>query len=433
MRLNLTNVIEKTGKENSRKPLLAVLVLFILVLGGCSGLGDCVGGSKAGTTVRPDMLTERRPAGELIWNHLKRARIPAVCRTVYEEAVREEAPGSLEMMREMVAGLGKAGYTSVDSLNQVDMVNPEIVLQFCETVEAGKSGAVTIIVPNDTGGLIQYDLKTAKGRVEVVRQYAQYENGFWRTRSMAVYPADVWQYTEEGYLLFGGSYYTAESYALVMDDEPEHVALRVAPLAETCRELNRQYILPAGYRQNNLFLTDWSEENFADVDFYDIFDVLYVCVKGRTNPYAMALNPNEGIVYSVPEEEFEAVIMRYFKISRDALRSGTLYVKQEKAYEYRPRGFYESGYSDIPYPEVVSYKERPDGTIEMTVNAVYPYENKAKAFTHKVVVRPLQDGSFQYVSNRIVTPEEDYDIWWYDRRLPIEKWKEIYEEEGEEQ
>lgn len=424
MHKNLTNVIHVTEKllhSTMAKRNIFLFVLFLPVLGGCG----C--GPGAGKTGMPYLPLERRPAGALVWNNVKRAGVPMVYRAVYDEALRLEPADSFERMRNIVTGLGEAGYAAVDSQNQMDMVNSETVLRFCETVKTGETGTVTILVPDYSGSLIQYDLKTVKGSVEVVRRYAQYENGVMKNRSTAVYPADVWQYTEEGYLLFGGSYYMADSYVLVMDDEPDHAALRVAPLAEECRELNRRYILPAGYRQTNLFLTDWSEENFNNIDFYDIFDALYVCARGHANPYVMEHNPNAGIVYSVPEEEFESVVMPYFKIEQDTLRLETIYVEQEKAYEYRPRGFYEAGYSDTPYPEVVAYEKRADGTIELTVNAVYPYENTAKAFTHKVVVRPLKDGNFQYVSNRITTPEEAYDTWWYAKRLTMEEWEEIYQ------
>ena len=72
---------------------------------------------------------------------------------------------------------------------------------------------------------------------------------------------------------------------------------------------------------------------------------------------------------------------------------------------------------------------KPDGTIELIVNAVFPYEKTARAYSHKVVVRPMQDGGFQYVSNEKLVPEEDYRIWWYSERLSEEAWNETYGEQ----
>lgn len=60
------------------------------------------------------------------------------------------------------------------------------------------------------------------------------------------------------------------SYEVTRNEIMEYMAYRVLSLDETCRELNRKYILPIGYERNNMFLTDWSEEEFAELDFYDI-------------------------------------------------------------------------------------------------------------------------------------------------------------------
>ena len=62
-----------------------------------------------------------------------------------------------------------------------------------------------------------------------------------------------------------------------------------------------------------------------------------------------------GVVYQIPEEIFENVIMTHFKVNKEELRRKTTYNPEKAAYEYRPRGFYEAEYPDIPYPEVVSY------------------------------------------------------------------------------
>ncbi|MDE5933316.1 MAG: hypothetical protein K2H40_12685 [Lachnospiraceae bacterium] len=411
---------------------LSKRILFLAVFISCISF-PCRCGSMpgAGNARMAELMAEGIAAGEMAVGTVKMECIEAVYCAVYEEAIRTNTAGSLDMMRSMIAELGKRGYAAVDSENQVNMVNPELVIQFNEAVEAGKVAKLMIVVPSCSGGLTKYDLETEKGKVNIVREYDQYESGYLKRRSIAAYSAEAWQYTDEGYLLFQGNYYSEESYVLVLDDEPESAALRVEPLAEKCRELNRRYILPVGYQMNELFLMDWSEEDWSGINFYDMFEVLYDKADGHSSPYVMNPNPNIGEIYHVPEEEFETVIMRYFKIDREVLRARTSYLSQERAYEYRPRGFYELGYSNIPYPEVVDYEVLPDGTIALTVSAVFPYEGTAEAYSHKVVIRPLQDGSFQYVSNEILTPEADYDVWWYSERLTEEAWKEIYGENEE--
>lgn len=129
---------------------------------------------------------------------------------------------------------------------------------------------------------------------------------------------------------------------------------------------------------------------------------------------------------TTPEELFEDVIGAYFNMDHETLRSKTTYLSELAAYEYRPRGFYEVEYPDIVYPEVVSYTENGDGTVTLCINAVYSDGNMSKEFSHKTVIRPFSDDSFQYVSNEITSPEGDHDIWWHSNRLTEEEWKEVY-------
>ena len=75
---------------------------------------------------------------------------------------------------------------------------------------------------------------------------------------------------------------------------------------------------------------------------------------------------------------------------------------------------------------MVSYTENDDGTLTLTVNAVYPEENTSRVYTHKTVVRSLDDGGFQYVSNQIIFPEGGCELWWHSDRLTEDQWKEVY-------
>ncbi|MCB5520995.1 DUF6070 family protein, partial [Erysipelatoclostridium ramosum] len=53
------------------------------------------------------------------------------------------------------------------------------------------------------------------------------------------------------------------------------VGIRVLPLDEELRKLCEDYIEPIGYEANNLFLVEWDEENFQQVNFNDLYDILY--------------------------------------------------------------------------------------------------------------------------------------------------------------
>ena len=85
-------------------------------------------------------------------------------------------------------------------------------------------------------------------------------------------------------------------------------------------------------------------------------------------------------------------------------------------------------YPDYPYPEVVEYTENNDGTITLTANVVFPYEGNSKVYAHEVVVRPMEGGGVQYVSNRIIPSEYNNDETWHTPRLTEEEWEEMYGE-----
>lgn len=406
-------------KKHRESLLFSTLSIIVLVTAGCSNESPEM--SDIGITV---VDREESPLDESDFADAE--SIAAVYSDLFGEALETNTLGSLETMKRIVSRLGENGYVAIDDGNQVDMVRAEQVVEFCKAVDEKKNAKLTIIVVTDLG-FRKFDLDTKNGNVNIVRGYYQYDNnGYLQNRSTVSYSADIWQYTEEGYLLFEGSYFSNQNFVLTLSDGMEHTALRILPLDEECRELNRKYILSVGYGQNNIFLTDWNEEDFGNLDFYDIFDNFYPLLYERSVPYVADDNVGLGALYQIPEDVFENVIMAHFNIDKEILRSKTIYSSEDMAYEYRPRGFYEAEYPDIPYPEVVNYEENQDGTITLIINAVYPNENTSMAFSHKTIIRPISEEYYQYVSNQMISLEEDYDTWWHSNRLTKEEWNEIY-------
>jgi len=315
---------------------------------------------------------------------------------------------------------------AVDSRNQVNMTEAEQVLEFCKKVDAQEEAELTILEISYLGGFVKYGLHTKDGNVDVVRSYYGYENGEIQKEVTGRYQAEYWNYTEEGYLMFSGVWFSEELYVLTLSGAEEHTALRVQPLDETYRELSRKYLLPISFEQNNMFIVDWSEEDFGDLNFYDMYDILYPKVNGQYVPYVADDNLSVSAVYRIPKEEFESVIMKYFNIDSETLQSKTVYDSEDSTYEYKPRGFEEVEYPEYPYSEVIGYTENSDGTITLTANVVFPYSGNSKVYAHEVVVRPLEDGGVQYVSNRIIPSEDNSEETWHTPRLTLEEWEELY-------
>ncbi|RGW16376.1 hypothetical protein DW061_05690 [Ruminococcus sp. AF42-9BH] len=349
-----------------------------------------------------------------------------ICIELYEKAAEENKLADLETIRGIVNRLGENGYPAVDSRNQVNMTEAEQVLEFCEQVDVQEEAEITILEVSYLGGFVKYDLHTKNGNVDVVRSYYKYENGNMKREVTGNYQAEYWNYTEEGYLMFSGVWYSEELFVLTLSVAEEHTALRVLLLDETYRELSRKYLRPIGFEQNNMFIVDWSEEDFGDLNFYDMYDIFYPKVNGQYVPYVSDDNLSVSAVYQIPKEEFESVIMKYFNIDSETLQSKTVYCSENSTYEYKPRGFEEVEYPEYPYSEVVGFTENSDGTITLTANVVFPYAGDSKVYAHEVVVRPLEDGGVQYVSNCVIPSEDNYRETWHTPRLTLEEWEELY-------
>ncbi|WP_342759599.1 DUF6070 family protein [Kineothrix sedimenti] len=395
------------------KKLLLGLALLIFGAVGCGNVSQSI--PKSGTS---EEIQDNQGTNEEIERESK--EIAECYRGIYEQAVEAGMLGTLDTAKKIVECLGDAGYAAVDAENQVNMVNSEKVKAFIGDVEGNVDAELTIICVAAAGGFTRFDFQTSEEAVWVTRSYLLWNGKSPEINSKERYRAENWDYSQEGYLFFEKNHMSG------YDGASGYTALRVDQLDERCRELNRQYLLPIGYGSNNMFITEWNEQDYEELDFYDMFHILYPLVYGMPTPYEVSY---EGELYYVPQEEFERVVMSYFKIDSETLRSKTRYLEDSKVYEYRTRGFNDWGNSpNIPYPEVVQYEENADGTLTLTVNVVYPVEKISCAFSHEIVVRPLTDGRVQYVSNHVIRSADNIQPSWYTDRLTEEEREEFYGE-----
>ena len=396
---------------------IAISIMILLSVSGCSD-----------THLEDEQVVESEIAVQDQQQNVKdnEDEIIEICSQLYKKASEENKIADLETVRIIVNQFGENGYPAVDSRNQIDMTEAEQVEWFCEMVDTQEEAEITIIEVSYLGGFVKYDLETKDGNVDVVRSYYKYENGNMKREVTGSYQAEYWNYTEDGYLMFSGVWFSEELYVLTLSGAEEHTALRVQPLDETYRELSRKYLLPIGFEQNNMFIVDWSEDDFGDLNFYDMYDLLYPKVNGTNIPYVADDNLGVGAVYQIPKDDFERVILLYFDIDSETLQSKTIYNAEDKTYEYKPRGFEEVEYPEYPYSEVIGFTENGDGTLTLTANVVFPYVGDSKVYAHEVVVRPLENGGVQYVSNRIIPSEDNCEETWHTPRLTAKEWDEIY-------
>ena len=390
---------------------LIISIGFLMEISGCKGNTEEPVASES-----VEIVDERKIDDNFI-------NIPI---DIYVEAAKNNELTDMETVCKVIKRFGECGYAAVDCENRVDMTQMQSVMDFCDSVENQKEAEVTIIQVSSLGGFSVYHLQTENGVVHVKRCYYGYKDGIMKSEDEGEYQTDYWRYTDDGYLMFSGTYFSEELYVLTLSSAEEHVAFRILPLDAKCRELNEKYLLPIGYELNNMFLVDWNEDDFGELNFYDMFDLLYPKLHNEKFPYVADDNLGIGAVYHIPKTEFENVIMEYFNIDSETLQSKTVYDSEDSTYEYKPRGFEEVEYPEYPYSEVIGYTENSDGTITLTANVVFPYSGNSKVYTHEVVVRPLEDDGVQYVSNRIIPSEDNSEETWHTPRLTAEEWEELY-------
>lgn len=400
--------------------LVAISFVLMLSISGCSNI------PPEETVVSETAMGVQAVPGK---SQEDAEKIISICIDLYEKAEEEDKLADFDTIRSIVNRLGENGFSAVDSKNQIDMTEAEQVVGFCKMVDAKEEAEITIIEVSYLPGFVKYDLHTKDGNVDVVKSYYKYENKNIQRDTTGSYKAGNWNYTEEGYLMFSGVWYSEELYVLTLSGMEENTALRVQPLDETCRNLTRKYLLPISFEQNNMFIVDWSEDDFGELNFYDMYDILYQKENGECVPYIADDTLGNGAVYQIPKDEFESVIMTYFSIDSETLQSKTVYYSENLTYEYKPRGLEEVEYPEYPYSEVIGFTENSDGTITLTANVVFPHSGNSKVYSHEVVVRPLENGRMQYVSNRIIPSEDNSQETWHISRLTADEWEELYGDE----
>lgn len=213
-----------------------------------------------------------------------------------------------------------------------------------------------------------------------------------------------WELTDKGNFYYriypaGDKHYS--DYALIRMYEPNIELF----------DLTMKYIWAGGYVGTNIFLIDWTEDDFGNLSFNDLFESLYY------NCYGKQFWP-EGYDYiigqdccKIPASEFEKVVLPYFDIDLNTFRDMAQYDTEGDYYPWRQiqTNDFVFLYYYMVEPEVTEYKVNSDGTITLTVEMLSTDLATDCLFSHEVTVRPLENGKFQYVGNK-VTYQTEYGL-----------------------
>ena len=320
----------------------------------------------------------------------------------------------LNQTRTVIESMGSKGYIAVDVENQINMANAENAEMFLSEVAENRDAGCTILQVMYDKSFVRFDFKSGSNNVMITRRFYVWENNCFVEKNEENYKAYTWKYTD-GYLFF--ERYRMGGY----DGDSAYTALRVEPLDEKLRVLNRKYIKTIGYDSNNLFTTNWDESDMNKINYYDIYEALYKMKYGMSSPYS-----DEGVTYMIEGKLYEKVFQEYLPVSTDVLQHVNVYDVSRQMYQYRTRGMFDHSVTPlVPFPEVVDAEYNADGTINLIVNAVSEKDESGRLFTHKVTIKEKENDGFEYVSNDVLTMGKE-GIYWYRDRLSDKEWQEHY-------
>lgn len=297
-----------------------------------------------------------------------------------------------------------AGYDVMDTNGEYPSYLPtsDRFYKFWDTVKRREVAEQEVITILETGNL-SYRLFTYNEGGAYFYCMVYYQDGVTEPY-FEKHEIKDWELTEKGNFYFR---------ILPADDKhyPDFTLIRLVSPNIELYDMTLRYIMPVNYLATNLFLIDWTESDFSKVSFNDLFEFLYYSRHGRqvgSNNYTFTPNRYS---YEIPVAEFEEIVMPYFNIDIETFRKLAQYDTESNYYPWRPletNDFVKLWYYTIE-PEVTAYTVNYDGTITLTVEVLSTDLKMDCLFAHEVTIRPLENGQFQYVGNR-VTYQTEYGL-----------------------
>lgn len=340
----------------------------------------------------------------------KRCRqIVSLYRDLYDSAQKEPAADrweeqtlSQQSIDAIEARLLERGLDVIDSSADCPgyFVNAEHFRQFWDSVQRDEEASQEVIAIRDSGALSYRLLTHQDGTTYVyslVYSLAGDEDPDYEMHQ--VYGAEL---TEQG------NFY----YRINPEDDchyANYTLIRLQKPDQELWELYSKYILAGGYTATNIFLTDWTEDDFSPLCFNDLWEYVYRYRTGTQFwPDGCAYDKSRNC-YLIPAAEFESVVLPFFKLDAQPLRQLADYDAQTDSYPWRQvesndYAFYLSYYTIEP--EVTACRTNADGTLALTVEARSTDLGIDCLFSHEVTVRPMEDGGFQFVGNRVLSQTE---------------------------
>ncbi len=317
---------------------------------------------------------------------------------IYQSADKGTASNAVlqdETMLEMQKAMMETGSPVSVTVSYSDMENYEKAERFLNDCEKGKSGSVIIYDVHQDGGIGRM-----KFSYEGTDMYVVSTSGVWMEgdKPGIAYTSysriKEWKYTDNGWFCYELCVPEPPEVTEIMDGSQ---MIRVKPRTEEQREMSKLCVQSIGYQGNNLLCSNWNLDNLDALDYNGLYEYLYRMKYGERFP-------SEKYQEGIPKEEFESLIMEYLPVSVEILQKYAEFDEKVNSYTWAPLGCgnYDPNFFGTSVPEVVEVRENPDDTITLTVNAVCDMVLCNDALiTHELTVKFKEDGSFQYLGNKI--------------------------------
>lgn len=329
--------------------------------------------------------------------------ISKLCRADYLQAkkISSESFGQ-EDIDAMEAALSSAGYCveNSDAVYPDYLENTQKLNQFWDDVSKGQDAAATVWSIESSGSVCCRAFQFAGGKGYCIHASLEWDDaGLLHLAYLEKKEILYWDMTSSGFIyqdIHLDRHWTAANL------------LRLQPVDHDLYEWTEKYIAPIEYHNVNLFLLDWDSSDFGNVCFNDLLPQMYRMEHGdylyaQDFPYS-----DEPFSHSIiPADLFESVIYKHFNISLDEFRERALYDPENDAYPWQNLNCGNVMYYPELIPEVTKVTENADGTVTLLVNVICPDKHTDHLFEHEVTMNIETDGSFQYLSNRIVSRSEN--------------------------
>lgn len=296
------------------------------------------------------------------------------------------------VIRDEVKETGCPVYAMVPYSN---MKNYESVDAFLKECKKGKSGSVVIYAVHYDGGIGRRKYIFDGTDMYVLDVRASWsEDARSELISVSYTRINKWKYTRKGW--FG--------YELCVPEPPEvselvdgSCLIRIKPRTKEEQSMSRKCVQGLGYQGNNLLCSNWDEDHLDKLDYNGMYEYLYEM------KYQKKLH-SERAADGISKEEFERVIMEYLPVTAEQLQKYAAFDKKKQTYAWKRLGCfnYDLNSFGTSVPEVTGIKKNEDGTVTLTLDAVCEMSVCDEAvITHELTVRFAEDGTFQYVRNKI--------------------------------